>query len=155
MSNPVEHLYLVEHQTFGSAKIRASSPLIACLVFMEKLAPLDTEKEVYTCNSMRGNPRGATHKVTLLDGSKSSTTYLCVRKSPAKKPVAKKKNTFKVNCWIHAHYTVEVEAKDMNEAVSIAESGGGRSQVNFRGLAIGDSGVTSVELPNGKTKYLE
>lgn len=154
MSNPVEHLYQVENQLLGKTRIKASSPLIACMSFMNNFYPLDPEKEVYTYTSMRGNPRGATHKVTLLDGSKSSVTYFCVRQVPAKKPVAKK-NTFKVNCWIHAHYTVEVEAKDMDEAVSIAESGGGRSQVNFRGLAIGDSGVTSVELPNGKTEYLE
>lgn len=57
--------------------------------------------------------------------------------------------------WIHAHYVVEVEADSFEEAKEIAEHDGGKTNVNFDGLDIGDGGISCITDENGKEYWCE
>ena len=68
---------------------------------------------------------------------------------------ARKNNVYHVDCWIHAHYCVDVESDSWEEAVQLVEMNRGTPRADLSGLDVGDSGITGVEDPSGVFHYTE
>ena len=66
-----------------------------------------------------------------------------------------KDGEYDVDCWVHAHYWLRVEADSVEEAISLAENDIGESIVDFTGLDIGDGGVTLAVDKDGNETYAE
>lgn len=64
---------------------------------------------------------------------------------------------YTVDKWIHAHYTVEVEADSFEEAELMAdcECGEQEMEITFNDLDIGDGGISCITDENGKEYWCE
>jgi len=62
---------------------------------------------------------------------------------------------YKVNCWAHVHYMVEVEANSVEEAEDIVNEGLDDTYSFVGDVDYGDGGITNITDENGNVYWCE